>query len=181
MQVGAALLDRAGALRCCSWRHQDAQAALPALCSLLTATLAVPLPFLLASALPPPLPAAIKVCGPGVPIKELGRTIHAVGDKYGYGVVKTFVGHGVGTVFHSWPHVSHHRWVPAPRPAGGQHCLHGGASRPTGLAFVSWPPLTLPMASHTLTTPSLSLSHHHRHLVQEQRAGLAAEGDDLYN
>ncbi|KAL4445910.1 hypothetical protein ABPG77_009109 [Micractinium sp. CCAP 211/92] len=55
------------------------------------------------------LNAAIKICGPGVPIKEIGRTIHAIGEKHKYGVVKVFVGHGVGTVFHSWPHVAHHR------------------------------------------------------------------------
>lgn len=32
--------------------------------------------------------AAIKICGPGVAIKEIGRTIHAVADKHKYGVVK---------------------------------------------------------------------------------------------
>ena len=81
---------------------------------------------------PPPLrlpPAAIKVCGPGVAIKEIGRTIHAVGDQYGYGVVKVFVGHGVGTVFHSWPHIAHHRWVPAAQrwQGGREAALHAGA------------------------------------------------------
>jgi methionyl aminopeptidase len=49
------------------------------------------------------------VCGPGVPINEIGRAIHAVADAHKYGVVKCFVGHGVGTIFHSWPHVAHHR------------------------------------------------------------------------
>ena len=44
-------------------------------------------------------------------MKEIGRAIHAVADKYKYGVVKVFVGHGVGTTFHSWPHVVHHRWA----------------------------------------------------------------------
>lgn len=30
-------------------------------------------------------------------------------EKYGYGVVDRFVGHGVGTVFHSEPIILHHR------------------------------------------------------------------------
>ena len=30
-------------------------------------------------------------------------------EKYGYGVVERFVGHGVGSVFHSEPLIYHHR------------------------------------------------------------------------
>lgn len=30
-------------------------------------------------------------------------------EKYGFGVVERFVGHGVGTVFHSEPIILHHR------------------------------------------------------------------------
>ena len=30
-------------------------------------------------------------------------------ERYGYGVVERFVGHGVGTVFHSEPIILHHR------------------------------------------------------------------------
>jgi methionine aminopeptidase len=33
-------------------------------------------------------------------------------EKYGYGVVERFVGHGVGTVFHSEPFIYHHRKSP---------------------------------------------------------------------
>jgi methionine aminopeptidase len=32
-----------------------------------------------------------------------------IADKYGYGVVEHFVGHGVGVVFHSGPSVLHAR------------------------------------------------------------------------
>lgn len=32
-----------------------------------------------------------------------------VADKYGYGVVEHFVGHGVGQVFHSAPSILHNR------------------------------------------------------------------------
>ncbi|BDA42409.1 Methionine aminopeptidase 1D, mitochondrial [Coccomyxa sp. Obi] len=53
--------------------------------------------------------SAIAECGPGVPIRNIGKVIHAIADKHKYGVVKEFVGHGVGRVFHSAPHVMHCR------------------------------------------------------------------------
>ena len=49
------------------------------------------------------LKAAIDVCGPGVPVRKIGATIHALADELGYGVVEKFVGHGVGREFHSGP------------------------------------------------------------------------------
>lgn len=55
------------------------------------------------------LARAIAICGPGVPIKSIGATIHAFADTYGYGVVEAFVGHGVGRDFHSAPTVVHCR------------------------------------------------------------------------
>lgn len=55
------------------------------------------------------LEAAIKVCGPGVPFKEIGAAIEDVAKKNKLGVVKDFVGHGVGRVFHASPHVLHYK------------------------------------------------------------------------
>ncbi|KAK9109163.1 hypothetical protein Sjap_017223 [Stephania japonica] len=52
---------------------------------------------------------AISICAPGVEYKKIGKTIHDYADKYGYGVVKEFVGHGVGCVFHADPVILHHR------------------------------------------------------------------------
>lgn len=37
------------------------------------------------------------------------QLIHSMADNYGYGVVKEYVGHGVGTKFHSAPTISHVR------------------------------------------------------------------------
>ena len=53
--------------------------------------------------------SAIAVCGPDVPYKRIGAAIQRVADEGGYGVVKTFVGHGLGTVFHCSPTILHHR------------------------------------------------------------------------
>lgn len=55
------------------------------------------------------LDKAISICAPGVEFKKIGRTIHDHADKYGYGVVQQFVGHGVGRVFHADPVILHFR------------------------------------------------------------------------
>mmetsp|Transcript_14020 Transcript_14020/g.48281 ORF Transcript_14020/g.48281 Transcript_14020/m.48281 type:complete len:350 (+) Transcript_14020:155-1204(+) len=55
------------------------------------------------------LELAIAVCGPGVPVNKIGHTIHAHADKHKLGVVREFVGHGVGQKFHCGPTVVHCR------------------------------------------------------------------------
>ena len=55
------------------------------------------------------LDAAIAVCAPGVPYARIGDAISDVADAHGYGVVKDFIGHGVGRVFHAAPQVLHYR------------------------------------------------------------------------
>jgi methionyl aminopeptidase len=55
------------------------------------------------------LDAAISICAPGVPYRAIGDAISDVADKHGYGVVRDFIGHGVGKVFHAAPQVLHYR------------------------------------------------------------------------
>ncbi|XP_066322674.1 methionine aminopeptidase 1D, chloroplastic/mitochondrial-like isoform X3 [Miscanthus floridulus] len=55
------------------------------------------------------LDKAISICAPGVEIKQIGRTIQDHADKFKFGVVRHFVGHGVGKVFHAEPVVLHFR------------------------------------------------------------------------
>uniref|UniRef100_A0A0E0K5I7 Peptidase M24 domain-containing protein n=1 Tax=Oryza punctata TaxID=4537 RepID=A0A0E0K5I7_ORYPU len=55
------------------------------------------------------LDKAISICAPGVEIKQIGRTIQNHADKFKFGVVRQFVGHGVGQVFHAEPVVLHFR------------------------------------------------------------------------
>lgn len=52
---------------------------------------------------------AIAICAPGVEFKKIGKTIHDHADKYRFGVVRQFVGHGVGQVFHADPVILHYR------------------------------------------------------------------------
>ncbi|GAB2482319.1 type I methionyl aminopeptidase [Luteococcus sediminum] len=44
---------------------------------------------------------AIKMCRPGRPISVIGRVIEAYAQRFGYGVVRDYTGHGVHTAFHS--------------------------------------------------------------------------------
>jgi methionyl aminopeptidase len=45
---------------------------------------------------------------PGRPISDIGRAIQAHAEAHGYGVVRTFVGHGIGEQFHLPPNVPHY-------------------------------------------------------------------------
>ncbi|KAF5745291.1 Methionine aminopeptidase 1B isoform 1 [Tripterygium wilfordii] len=55
------------------------------------------------------LARGINVCRDGASFKKIGKRISEFAEKYGFGVVECFVGHGVGTVFHSEPIILHHR------------------------------------------------------------------------
>ncbi|KAK9990601.1 hypothetical protein SO802_025586 [Lithocarpus litseifolius] len=55
------------------------------------------------------LDKAISICAPGVELKKIGKTIQDHADKFRYGVVQQFVGHGVGRVFHADPVILHFR------------------------------------------------------------------------
>jgi methionine aminopeptidase len=50
-----------------------------------------------------------QVCGPGVPVSAIGAICADVAQKHKLTVVRDFIGHGVGTVFHAAPQVLHHR------------------------------------------------------------------------
>ncbi|KAI8535260.1 hypothetical protein RHMOL_Rhmol10G0160000 [Rhododendron molle] len=54
------------------------------------------------------LDKAISVCAPGVEYKKIGKTIQDHADIHRYGVVRQFVGHGVGRVFHADPVIMHY-------------------------------------------------------------------------
>ncbi|OVA16112.1 Peptidase M24 [Macleaya cordata] len=55
------------------------------------------------------LERGIALCKDGASFKEIGKTISEHAERFGYGVVDRFVGHGVGTIFHSEPIIYHHR------------------------------------------------------------------------
>ncbi|MGC8511966.1 MAG: type I methionyl aminopeptidase [Acidimicrobiales bacterium] len=50
----------------------------------------------------------IAAAKPGRPISDIGRAIQAHAEANGYGVVRAFVGHGIGEQFHLPPNVPHY-------------------------------------------------------------------------
>ncbi|TVR14950.1 MAG: type I methionyl aminopeptidase [Planctomycetota bacterium] len=54
------------------------------------------------------LMAAIATVRPGSRLNEIGRAIEKVASVHNYGVVRAFVGHGIGEVFHMDPQVPHY-------------------------------------------------------------------------
>lgn len=56
-----------------------------------------------------PVPYVLQLCGPGVPVSAIGAACADVAAKHKLTVVRDFIGHGVGTVFHAAPEVLHHR------------------------------------------------------------------------
>jgi len=55
------------------------------------------------------LDAAIALVRPGLPVSAIGDAIQGVADREKLGIVREFVGHGVGRVFHSNPAIVHCR------------------------------------------------------------------------
>ena len=55
----------------------------------------------------------IKAVAPGRQINVIGRVIEAYARRFGYGVVRDFTGHGIGTSFHSGLVVPHYDAAPA--------------------------------------------------------------------
>ena len=50
----------------------------------------------------------IEAVKPGRPISDIGLAIEAHADKHGYSVVQAFIGHGIGTEFHTDLHILHY-------------------------------------------------------------------------
>ncbi|QVQ53309.1 type I methionyl aminopeptidase [Spiractinospora alimapuensis] len=51
---------------------------------------------------------AIKACRPGRQVNVIGRVIESYAKRFGYGVVQSFTGHGVGPEFHSGLVIPHY-------------------------------------------------------------------------
>nr|DAD35279.1 TPA_asm: hypothetical protein HUJ06_005919 [Nelumbo nucifera] len=55
------------------------------------------------------LERAISVCKDGANFMNIGKTISEHAENFEYNVVEQFVGHGIGTIFHSEPIILHYR------------------------------------------------------------------------
>jgi methionyl aminopeptidase len=54
------------------------------------------------------LDRAIKAVRPGRPVSVIGRVIESYARRFGYGVVRDFTGHGIGSAFHSGLVIPHY-------------------------------------------------------------------------
>jgi len=50
----------------------------------------------------------IKAIKPGRPVSVIGRVIEAYANRFGYGVIRDYTGHGVGPSFHTKPTILHY-------------------------------------------------------------------------
>eukprot|EP00587_Corethron_hystrix_P007032 CAMPEP_0113297614 /NCGR_PEP_ID=MMETSP0010_2-20120614/400_1 /TAXON_ID=216773 ORGANISM="Corethron hystrix, Strain 308" /NCGR_SAMPLE_ID=MMETSP0010_2 /ASSEMBLY_ACC=CAM_ASM_000155 /LENGTH=275 /DNA_ID=CAMNT_0000150527 /DNA_START=305 /DNA_END=1132 /DNA_ORIENTATION=- /assembly_acc=CAM_ASM_000155 len=55
------------------------------------------------------LMAGVEVCKPGACLSDIGAAIMDVSDSYGYGSVRKYCGHGIGSEFHCPPFVKHYK------------------------------------------------------------------------
>src|SRR3954462_8137015 len=78
------------------------------------------------------LDRAIKAARPGRRVSVIGRVIESYARRFGYGVVREFTGHGIGTAFHSGLVVPHYDAAPD----------HATVIEP-GMTFTIEPMLTL--------------------------------------
>jgi len=74
----------------------------------------------------------IKAVAPGRQINVIGRAIESYAKRFGYGVVRDFTGHGVGTAFHSGLVIPHYDAAP-----------HFDTLMEPGMVFTIEPMLTL--------------------------------------
>jgi methionyl aminopeptidase len=74
----------------------------------------------------------IKAVAPGRQVNVIGRVIEAYARRFGYGVVRDFTGHGIGTAFHSGLVIPHYDAAP-----------HYDTVMEPGMTFTIEPMLTL--------------------------------------
>ncbi len=54
------------------------------------------------------LDVGIAAVRPGARVRDIGKAIQTYAEGQGYGVIRAFVGHGIGRTFHSDPQVFHY-------------------------------------------------------------------------
>ncbi len=128
------------------------------------------------------LTAGIQAVIPGKPVSDIGKAIQKVADAHGYGIVRAFVGHGIGTQFHSDPQVHHY--------ASNQR----GPTLVPGMTFTIEPMITMGTWKHrmwddgwTAVTTDLSRTAQFEHTMLVTETGVellsVAEGtpvEDLH-
>ncbi len=109
----------------------------------------------------------IKAVAPGRQINVIGRAIESYAKRFGYGVVRDYTGHGVGTAFHSGLIVPHYDAAPAfdqVMEVGMVFTIEpmltmGTLERPGAIAWDTWPD------DWTITTRDKALTAQFEHTL----------------
>jgi len=117
------------------------------------------------------LEAGIAAASPGNRVSDIGAAVEAVAGAHGYGVVRDFVGHGVGTALHEEPQ------VPNYGPAGRGGMLKSGmviAIEP--MLNIGGPEVVVERDGWTVRTRDGSASAHFEYTVAIEPEGAVILG-----
>jgi methionyl aminopeptidase len=117
------------------------------------------------------LAAGIAAARPGGRVSDIGAAIEAVALAHGYGVVRDFVGHGVGTALHEEPQ------IPNYGPAGRGSVLKAGMVLAIEPMFnLGRAEVTVDPDGWTVRTRDRSVSAHFEYTVAIQNGGAVVLG-----
>jgi len=117
------------------------------------------------------LAAGIAAARPGARVSDIGAAVEAIGVANGYGVVREFVGHGVGTALHEEPQ------VPNYGPAGRGSTLQPGMVLAIEPMFnLGTGEVTVDRDGWTVRTRDRSASAHFEYTVAIGTAGAVVLG-----
>ena len=117
------------------------------------------------------LEAGIAAAWPGARVSDIGAAVEAIGVANGYGVVREFVGHGVGTALHEEPQ------VPNYGPAGRGSTLQAGMVLAIEPMFnLGGSEVTVDRDGWTVRTRDRSASAHFEYTVAIGTAGAVVLG-----
>jgi methionyl aminopeptidase len=106
----------------------------------------------------------IRAVAPGRPLNAVGRVIESYAKRFGYGVVRDFTGHGIGTTFHSGLIVPHYD-----DPAST-------VTMEVGMTFTIEPMLTLGVISYDIWSDGwTAVTKDHKRTAQFEHTLLVTE------
>jgi methionyl aminopeptidase len=106
----------------------------------------------------------IRAVAPGRPLNAVGRVIESYAKRFGYGVVRDFTGHGIGTTFHSGLIVPHYD-----DPASN-------VTMEVGMTFTIEPMLTLGVVSYDIWSDGwTAVTKDHKRTAQFEHTLLVTE------
>src|SRR6201997_341854 len=106
----------------------------------------------------------IRAVAPGRPLNAIGRVIESYAKRFGYGVVRDFTGHGIGTTFHSGLVVPHYD-----DPSNG-------VTMEVGMTFTIEPMLTLGVIGYDIWSDGwTAVTKDHKRTAQFEHTILVTE------